>query len=149
MLESLLAHIILAETCMITDTEYSEHLHELFLKPTNNDLLLELEWCFQDIGKSAILIWRHYMYENSDDIDYNDFGKILLGKLKEIYLQNIMDINDFGAASYNVWNKLPKEIKYDEPFFTLCHAGDSLCWEEYTDEKHARALFENLFDFYT
>jgi hypothetical protein len=97
-------------------------------------LLLELQWCFSDTKKTIDTILE---YSREAEIDYNVFGRFLLGGLKAICTE--MDIHSFGVKAYSVWNLLPKSIEQTEPFRTLSYADDPLSWG---DEKQARELYE-------
>ena len=125
-----------------SDEEYKEYIDSLFLKDPDNDLLLELEWRSSDI-EGTIKIIFNYCLENK--IDYNTFGCFLLSKLEEIYEQDDMDIQFFGAIMYSIWRMLPSEIENKEPFWTMCHGDEPLSWG---DERQTRELYQKMFQYY-
>ena len=142
MCEELLVYALLLDVGIISKLEYGKFLDALFLEKPEDDLLLELEWNFSDIQKSISAIYYHF-YDCS--IDYDAFGRFLFSKLEEIYYENRMDIQTFGAKSYAIWKHLPDTIHQQEPFWTLCYADDPLSW---SDEKQTRKLYENAFHYY-
>lgn len=46
---------------------------------------------------------------------------------------------------YSLWQNLPEQISYVEPFYILSYADDPLSWG---DEKQARELYENAIGYY-
>jgi hypothetical protein len=56
MLEELFAYSLLLDVGFVSYSEYSEYLDGLFLKSSDEDFLLELEWCFSDIQKSIFIL---------------------------------------------------------------------------------------------
>ena len=142
MVEKLLSYAILLYVGLVSDAEYKENLDTHFLKNPDNDLLLELEWRTLDI-QGAIKIIFDYCLENN--VDYDTFGCFLLSKLEGIYYQDNMDIQSFGSKMYSIWRVLPSEIQSKEPFWTLCHADDSLSWG---DERQTRELYQKMFQYY-
>lgn len=140
MVERLLSYAILLKCEFITLDKYNEYLCDIFLQHTDNDLLLELQWCSTDSKKTIDTILE---YSRETEIDYNVFGRFLIDELKAVYKE--MDINSFATKAYSVWNLLPKSIENIEPFWTLCYADDPLSWG---DEKQTRELYENMFKYY-
>ncbi|MGH4124225.1 MAG: hypothetical protein ACREV6_14965 [Clostridium sp.] len=127
---------------LVSDEEYKEYLDALFLKHSDNDLLLELELRTSDI-EGTIKIIFNYCLEN--DVDYDTFGCFLISKLEEIYYQDDMDIRFFGSKMYSIWRVLPSDIEHKEPFWTLCYADDPLSWG---DELQTEELYQKMFQYY-
>ncbi len=140
MVERLLSYAILLKCELITLDKYNEYLNDIFLQHSDNDLLLELQWCSANSIKTIDTILE---CSRNTEIDYDVFGRFLLDELKTVYKE--MDINIFGAKAYSVWNLLPKSIEHIEPFWTLCYADDPLSWG---DEKQTRELYEKMFNYY-
>jgi len=122
MIETLYVYALLLKVGFNVKLEYGEHLDALFLETPDNDLLLELEWSFSDTENSIALI-RFHCYEY--DIDYNVFGSFLFKKLRKLYKQ-YNNIEEFGSKSYALWQQLPDDIQYIEPFETLIYAADPI-----------------------
>lgn len=139
-MEELLAFALLLYEGIIEETEYNKRLDELFLHNITDDDLLYLEW-ETDIKKAIIYISTHTDYSI---LDYEQFGKILMNKLKAYY-KNCPDIKDFAHRMYDLWKNLPGNIQDKEPFFTLCYADDPLSWG---DEEQTRDIYENMFNYY-
>ncbi len=139
-MEELLAFALLLYEGIIEETEYNKRLDELFLHNITDDDLLYLEW-ETDIKKAIIYISTHTDYSI---LDYEQFGKILMNKLKAYY-KNCLDIKDFAHRMYDLWKNLPGNIQDKEPFFTLCYADDPLSWG---DEEQTRDIYENMFNYY-
>jgi hypothetical protein len=87
MIERLLSYAILLKCEFITLDKYNDYLNETFLQHSDNDLLLELQWCSSNTEKTINTILEH---SRKSEIDYNIFGKFFFEELKTIY--NGMDI---------------------------------------------------------
>ena len=140
MIERLLSYATLLNCELMTLNKYNDYLNEIFLQHPDNDLLLELQWCSNDIKNTIGTICE---YSSKVEIDYDVFGKLFFNELKLAYKE--MDINSFAAKAYSAWNLLPDKIKEIEPFFTLCYADDPLSWG---DENQTREHYENTFVYY-
>ena len=103
-------------------------------------ILLYLEW-ETDIKKAVIYIRTHIDYNS---LDYNRFGKILMGKLKAVY-ENCSDIKYFASRMFGLWENLPGNIQDIEPFWILSYADDPLSWG---DEEQTRDIYEYMLDYY-
>ncbi|NLB62301.1 MAG: hypothetical protein GX802_07820 [Clostridiales bacterium] len=137
MVERLLSYAILLKCELITLDKYNGYLNDIFLQYTDNDLLLELQWCSTNTEKTIDTILD---CSRETEIDYDVFGRSLIDELEAVYKE--MDINSFATKAYSVWNLLSKSI---EPFWTLCYADDPLSWG---DEKQTRELYEKMFKYY-
>jgi hypothetical protein len=140
--EELLVYAHLLSVGITSLSEYCEYIGELFMKTPDNSLLLDLEWHSSDIQKTISEI-RGIC--SGKAINYDVFGQFLISKLKGIYFENRMSIQDFCTKAYAIWNQLPDEINQAEPFFSLCYADDPL---SYGDEKQTRDIYEKMFCFY-
>ncbi|MCI8805422.1 MAG: hypothetical protein HFE59_05920 [Clostridiales bacterium] len=140
MIEELLVFAFLLYEEMVTKDKYNKRLDELFLDNPENDDLLYLEW-ETDIKKSIAYIRTHIDY---DVFDYEQFGRILMSKLK-VYYKNCSDIKSFANRMYNLWESLPGNIQDKEPFFTLCYADDPLSWG---NEEQTRNIYEYMLNYY-
>ncbi len=139
-MEELLVYAILLYEGLVTENEYSKRLDELFLDNPENGDLLYLEW-ETDIKKAIIYVRTHIDYRT---IDFEQFGRILMGKLKVAYI-NCLDIKCFASRMYSLWASLPGDIQNIEPFWELCYADDPLSWG---DEKQTRAIYEHMLGYY-
>ena len=139
-MEEILIYAILLSEELIQESEYNNLLDKLFLTDPENDDLLYLEW-EKDIKKALVYIRTHIDYNN---FDFNQFGKILMCKLKVIYT-NCTDFKLFSNQMYNLWLSLPENIQNIEPFQLLCYADDSLSWG---DENQARNIYEYMLNYY-
>ena len=83
-MEELLVYAILLYQKLTPENEYKNRLDKLFLKNPENDDLLYLEW-EPDIKKSILYIRKHLDYSN---LNYEQFGAILMDKLKTVYENN-------------------------------------------------------------
>ncbi len=83
----------------------------------------------------------HVDYKN---LDFERFGKILMSKLKVVYV-NCSDIKCFASQMYSLWENLPGNIQNIEPFWTLCYADEPLSWG---DEKQTRNIYEHMLSYY-
>ncbi len=139
-MEELLTYAILLDAEFVTENEYSKRLDELFLNNPENDDLLYLEW-ETDIKKAIIYIRTHIDYKN---LDLERFGKILMNKLRVLYL-NFSDIKCFASRTYSLWKNLPGNVQNIEPFWTLCYADDPISWG---DEEQTRNIYEHMLSYY-
>lgn len=139
-MEELLVYAILLNEELVTEDEYNKRLDELFLNDPENDDLLYLEW-ETDIKKAIIYVRTHIDYKN---LDLERFGKILISKLKVVYV-NCSDIKCFASQMYSLWKNLPVSIQNIEPFWTLCYADDPLSWG---DEEQTRNIYKHMLSYY-
>ena len=139
-MEELLVYAILLDEELITEKEYNRRLDELFLNAPENDDLLHLEW-ETDIRKAILYVKTHIDYKG---LDMARFGRLLMSKLKVIYL-DCPDIHFFAGRMYHLWQSLPGSIQDIEPFWTLCYADDPLSWG---DEQQTRSIYEHMLDYY-
>lgn len=117
---------------------YADMLDKLFIEDPENEIYLSLEGM---ASKEAVLHTLSFMNESEFDTEY--FGKILMQSLLQIYENT--DIKLFARKMYSLWNKLPRHIGRNEPFFTLCYADDCL---SYHDEEQCRQLYEKAMYYY-
>lgn len=141
--EMLLAYALLLEAEFISSSEYKEHLNALFMNSSNNDLLLELEWCSSDTQKTKGMIFE---YSREHEIDFDIFGSFLMQSLKNIYNQIDVDIKTFNSKIIIIWSKLPNEITKIEPFWSMSYAGEPLTWG---DVQQTQDIYEKMFNFYS
>jgi len=79
--EELFAYAILLYENIVTEEMYQKKLNELFLKNSENEMLLKLEW-ETDIDEAILYIRTHIEYQN---INYEKFGKSIIRILKKYY----------------------------------------------------------------
>lgn len=139
-MEELLVYAILLYEELVTENEYNKRLDELFLNDPENGDLLYLEW-ETDIKKAIIYLRTNIDYKN---LNYEQFGKILMSKLKEVYI-NYPDIKYFSSRMYSLWESLPAMIQNIQPFWTLSYADDPLSWG---DEEQTRRIYEHMLGCY-
>ncbi|WP_291581309.1 hypothetical protein [Clostridium sp. UBA6640] len=144
MIERVIAYLILWSVGFIEYEIYSKEIDNLFLKEENSDLLLELEYCFNDSQKSISAL-NKYMHAGDIIYDCKKFGVVFFELLENIYESENMDINEFAKKAYKVWNLLPSDIAGEEPFRTLSYADDCL---SYGDEMQTREFYKKSFKFY-
>ena len=142
MKETLLVYTILLDSDLTTISEYKDHLDELFLKNSDDDLLLELEWSITDFNKSKMLIHDYFI---NHDINHDIFGSFLMQKLKPIYISYDTDIKAFEYRMLELWQKLPSKMMQKEPFWKMSYAGEPLTWG---DINQTRELYEEMLNFY-
>lgn len=140
-MEELLVYAILLCEKLITESEYSKRLDELFLSTPENDDLLYLE-CETDIKKAVIYVRTHIDYNG---LNLEQVGRVLMNKLKEVYV-SCSDIKRFASRMYNLWESLPRNIQNIEPFWTLSYADDPLSWG---DEEQTRNIYEHMLNYYS
>ena len=117
---------------------YTGTLDKLFIEDPENEIYLSLEGM---APKEAVLHTLSIMDES--EFDMESFGKILMQSLLRIYEDTGIEL--FARKMYSLWNKLPRHIGQNEPFFTLCYADDCL---SYHDEEQCRLLYEKAMRYY-
>lgn len=142
MIEALYVYTLLLQVDLLKQDEYDHCLDVLFLKNTDNDLLLELEWSASDL-KHVIFSLQKYAAEN--EMNYDILGQMLFQKLKKIFDRNETDIVSFAADVYTIWQQLPADIQTISPFYILNYADDSLSWG---DVQQTKALYLQAFQYY-
>ena len=117
---------------------YTDTLDKLYMEDIYNEIYFSLE---EMTPKDSVLHCISIMYQN--EFKTERFGKILMQALKQIY--KAMPIELFAEKMYSLWNKLPKSINENEPFFTLCYADDCL---SYDDRNQCKQLYEKAMCYY-
>ena len=131
-MDELLAYAILRCEGIVTEEEYQERLHALFLEHPDDRILLDLE-CETDIQKAVIYVRT-----------WADYGRALMEKLRDYYAR-CTDLRQFGRKMYSLWESLPGDLQSMEPFWSLCYADDPLSWG---DEVQTRSLYETMLSYY-
>ena len=146
-MEELLAYALLLYVGFDVEEKYQSKLYELFLANPTDDFLLELEAMSGTIKESIIYISVNlntkFKCGNSDNINYDIFGKALMDSLKPFYKKT--ELSQFAKMGYTLWQSLPDVIWQTEPFWTLCYADDPL---SYGDEAHCREFYEDMLNYY-
>lgn len=137
-MEELFVYALLYSEGFDVWTLYSNALDKLFMENPENTNYLSLE---EMAPKEAVLHTVSLMHESQFHPEY--FGKILMRSLQQIY--ETVTIEVFARKMYSLWNKLPRFIDEEEPFFTLCYADDCL---SYGDERQCRQLYERALHYY-
>ena len=114
-------------------------LNELFLKNPDNDEFLDL---MGRSDKDTLLQVLSLM--NTHPLDQDHFGKCFMSALKPIYF--VESLHEFYKCTNKLWTLLPEDLRYTEPFFILCYAGEPL---DYGDEKTCRELYEKALNYYS
>lgn len=143
-MERLYAEFLLWKHNLESSNRYEELLNKYFLLNPENEFLLELEECSNDISKTNECFLQYWTYKHPV-INSSDFGKSLFYSLRHIYESNELTIEDFGKHCYLLWQDLPPLIHRTEAFCTLSYADDPLSWD---DEAQTRQLYEKAFSFY-
>ena len=143
-MEALLADVLLWREGLMGAEECRAEVDRLFLEDPEDELLLELEWGFRDMKGLAARVWR-YWGEHTGEFSAEAFGRVLMGRIREVYYGEGLDIRAFAGRMYSLWKGLPPWLQKTEPFWTLCYADDPLSWD---DEAQTRALYENMLRYY-
>lgn len=139
-MEELYIFALLLNEEIISKESYFRRLDTLFLDNPKNELLLHLEW--ETNISEAILYIKTQI--DSNILDYELFGKILMEKIKTYYEHN-PNIKFFADKMYRLWKSLPETLQKKEPFFALCYADDPLSWG---DEEQTREIYEHMMNYY-
>ena len=121
-MEELFAYAILLYENIVTEEMYQKKLNELFLKNSENEMLLKLEW-ETDIDEAILYIRTHIEYQN---INYEKFGKSIIRILKKYY-EYCTDIKQFAEKSSpsGLLFLCPKDRRND--IEQTRHSGKALC----------------------
>ena len=139
-MEELYIFALLLNEEIISKESYFRRLDTLFLDNPKNELLLHLEW--ETNISEAILYIKTQI--DSNILDYELFGKILMEKIKTYYEHN-PNIKIFSDKMYRLWKSLPETLQKKEPFFALCYADDPLSWG---DEEQTREIYKHMMNYY-
>lgn len=139
-MEELYIFALLLNEEIISKESYFRRLDTLFLDNPKNELLLHLEW--ETNISEAILYIKTQI--DSNILDYELFGKILMEKIKTYYEHN-PNIKIFADKMYRLWKSLPETLQKKEPFFALCYADDPLSWG---DEEQTREIYKHMMNYY-
>ncbi len=146
-MEELLVYALLLYVGFDVEEKYQSKLDELFLANPTDDFLLELETMSGNIKESIIYISVNlktkFKCGNSDNINYDIFGKALMDSLKPFYKNTELIL--FAEKGWYLWNSLPDVLWQTEPFWKLSYADEPLC---YGDEAHTRELYEAMLNYY-
>lgn len=128
----------------VTEKDYLAELDRLFLENPDDDFLLELE----NLGGDYAAAWAR-LRSLLPTANIDKFGKVLFLWLEKYFHAEKITLHKFCIRCYGLWcllyNILPAEIVYGDPFVDLCYADEPLCWG---DEKQSRELFQAMFDYY-
>lgn len=142
-MEKLYAEFILSYCGFIAAEKYEVLLNEYFIQNPESKILLELEECSAVPFDTFNRLERYWKYESSMDTDV--FGKALFGILETIYNSDGTDFYKFADRCYLLWQNLPSELWYKEPFNALGETDDLVALE-YDDL--ARKIIEKALGFY-
>lgn len=145
-MEELLAYALLLYVGFDVEGKYQSKLDELFLANPTDDFLLEIEAMSGKIKENIIIsvnLNTKFKCSNSDNINYDIFGKVLMDSLKPFYKNT--ELRQFAKMGYTLWQSLPEVIWQTEPFWTLCYADDPF---SYGDEAQCREFYEDMLNYY-
>jgi len=98
--------------------EYTERLNNLFLADDGkNEILLELEFCTGSLA-DTIATLKAYLFDKLEQLDYNEVGKLLIDRLKKLYYNESVDLEELTHKLYKVWMLLPSEISQNLPLLS-------------------------------
>lgn len=138
-MEELLAYALLMTEGLLPWEAYQEMLHALFLQEPGNELLMDLE-----CEKGTLIYIQRYFNYGCPVFDRTAFGTALMGALGRAY-EDCADLRKFSTKAYALWNILPADLQFEQPFWPLSYGDDCL---DGCGEKEARALYEEAFGFY-
>lgn len=143
-MECLFAYSYLWAWGFFSAEEYNVLLDKMFSESPDKEVLLELEEYSSNYKDTFARLQRYFTYE-TNTFKSDKFGKTLFKGLEAVYNSDVYSIDEFGRRCYELWRMLPGYLSYEEPFFVLSYADDSLSWG---DEKQTRKLYEAAFHFY-
>ena len=138
-MEELLAYALLFCEGFDVGDLYAEQLNKLFLEHPDSKEYLYL----QSLSSQKDAVLHTVSALSSASPDTGILGRALMKRLEQEYARD--DLRAFSRRMYSLWSKLLPAVQYEEPFYTLNHAGDCL---SYGDEKQCRKLYEEAFHFY-
>ena len=143
-METLIAKALLWQAGFTTGKEYNADLDKKFLENPNSDILLTLECCSSKCNATYDTI-SHYLQYEYQEFSLPHFGKELFENLEHVYRAETFSFSDFCWKCYLLWELLPSEIQFDDPFHILNYIDECLpC----SDEERTRALCEKMLAFY-
>ena len=113
---------------LISDSEYREKLHTLFLEDKGQaPVLLELEWSSEDREKTLGILTA-YLYEKEDRLDLDEVGKLLFAEVEKQVGGDPDKAEEISRKLYQIWTMLPERIAGEEPFIQLNSINDYWSW---------------------
>jgi hypothetical protein len=125
--------------------KYNDHLDMLFLKGSDNELLLELE-LLTDAGSAFMRLKRYFDHE-TESFDTILFGKTLFEELSNIYHSETISIALFAQKCYELYNMLPVTVDiYEMPYNVLSYIDDMI---GYNSLQEIKENIEKMLNYYS
>ncbi len=140
MYEGLYAHVIFIKTTPRLSERYKNYLDDLFIENSEDELILELQWCTNDLEKTVVTIMSAL---HDVELDYVECRKAIIAELEVLY--NELELEEFAELGYSVWNNLEGEMRDEKPLNDLCFADDPLSWG---DKEQSIEIYQKLFRYY-
>ncbi|MBR1392472.1 MAG: hypothetical protein IJ561_01395 [Ruminococcus sp.] len=144
-MEKLLVYAYLWRLGLSDGQEYNEYLDMLFLKGSDNQLLLELE-LLSDAESALMRLKRYFDYETKS-FDEVLFGKALFSELGNIYHSQKVSITLFAQKCYELYNMLPAWVNaFEMPYNVLSYIDDMI---EYNSLQEFEETIEKMLSYYS
>ena len=126
--EQLYAIYLSLASGLISDSEYREKLHALFLDDNSQDpVFLELEWASADREKTLGILSANF-YGKEKRMDFDEVGKLLFREVEKQVSNDPDKSEEISQKLYQIWRMLPEHIAGKEPFIRLCSINDYWSW---------------------
>ena len=144
-MEKLLVYSYLWRLGLNDGQEYKNHLDMLFLKESDNYLLLDLELLSE--SESTFMRLKRYFDYETESFDTILFGKSLFLELGNIYHSKTVSIALFAKKCYELYTMLPVRVNnFDEPYNVLSYIDDMI---EYNSLQEIKETIEKMINYYS
>jgi hypothetical protein len=116
--EKLYFYYISLKTSFVSLENYNKWLNEAFADYPQNETLLALEWCSENVEKTIEEL-RIYSHDKLTSLDYREIWKMIIETLRVNYAAAPDSLEEIASKLYDVWAMLPEEIAHKEPFIAL------------------------------
>ena len=144
-MEKLLVYAYLWRLSLNDGQEYNDHLDMLFLKESDNYLLLELE--FLTDAELALMRLKRYFDFETESFDAILFGKSLFFELGNVYHSKTVSIDLFAKKCYELYTMLPVQVNnLEKPYNVLSYIDDMI---EYNSLQEIEEIIEKMLNYYS
>lgn len=144
--ENLYFYFISLKVDFVKFDEYKEWLNEQFLTDDSRGILLELQFCTEDI-KRTIDTMNYYLFNKVAALNYQVVGKAISKTLKLRNMDNLENLRETSQKLYQIWCLLPREVSEEKPFILMNSLDDAWSWDDSTRVSEGINWISNYYDY--
>lgn len=127
--ENLYFYFISLKTDFINFDEYNEWLNEQFLADDSREILLDLQFCTENV-KKTIETMNYYLFNKVAKLDYQVIGKAISRTLRLRNIDDMETLREISEKLYQMWCLLPRETSEEKPFIFMNSIDDPWSWDD-------------------